>query len=177
MPELAGFTVGVMGSGRDEHEELATPLGALLAGLQVNLLTGAGKGVMTAVSRAYLDARTGRGISIGIVPAASEDDRSTPRAGYPNPYVELPIRTHLPVSGDDGQSDLSRNHINILSSDAIVALPGRGGTASEAALAIRYEKPIIAFAQTVTQLQDFDGTIPVALDLDTVESFLKANMK
>ena len=177
MPELGSRTVGVMGSGRDEHLALAEPLGGLLARMEVNLLTGAGEGVMTSVSRAYVSARNGAGVSIGIVPAASETERSTPRAGYPNQFVELPIYTHLPVSGDDGQSDLSRNHINVLSSDAIVALPGRSGTASEVALAIRYGRPIIAFAASATQRQDFEGRIPVAPDLATVETFLKANLK
>jgi hypothetical protein len=49
---LAEQTVGVLGSGTDEHDELASPVGELLAELGVNLLTGGedGKGVKSALS-------------------------------------------------------------------------------------------------------------------------------
>ena len=125
MPQLAEVTIGVMGSGKDEHCDLAEPLGSLLAELGVNLLTGAGGGVMTSVSRAFVQSPQRRvGICIGIVPCRSEGDRASPRDGYPNEFVELPIMTHLPLSGPHGCEDLSRNHINILSSAGIIALPG-----------------------------------------------------
>ena len=50
-------TIGVMGSGSDMHEDLAQQIGRLFANLEVNLLTGAGGGVMTSVSEAYTSAR------------------------------------------------------------------------------------------------------------------------
>lgn len=166
-------TVGVMGSSRDEHDALAGPLGALLARLELNLLTGAGRGVMTSVSRAFVTARHGRGISIGIVPCDSIEARNMPRQGSPNAYVDLPIYTHLPLSGIDGTDDLSRNHINILSSDVVVALPGSEGTAGELELALRYAKPAAVFAASADQVQHFNPTIPRLYDIDEVESFLK----
>lgn len=43
--------------------------------------------------------------------------------------------THLPLSGPFGTEDRSRNHISILSSDVVVALPGGDGTSSELQLA------------------------------------------
>ena len=55
------------------------------------------------------------------------------------------IRTHLPWSGERGQSPLSRNHINVLTSDVMIILPGGAGTESEAALAVKYGCPAIAF--------------------------------
>jgi len=67
-PTLSATTIGVLGSGVDAHEPLADEVGRLLADLEVNLLTGGGHGVMTAVSRAYVGARRGRGICIGIIP-------------------------------------------------------------------------------------------------------------
>src|SRR5215467_5889658 len=109
-------------------------------------ITGGGGGVMTAVSRAFIRAPRRQGISIGIIPCASESDRGTPKAGYPNEFVELPIYTHLPFSGPQGTHDLSRNHINVLSCAAIVALPGDEGTAAEVSLAIRYGKPVIIYS-------------------------------
>ena len=42
--------------------------------------------------------------------------------------------------------DQSRNHINILTSDLVILLPGGEGTASEAELAVRYNKSVIALA-------------------------------
>ena len=144
-PRLAAKTVGVIGSGTDEHAELAEAVGTLLARLGVNLLTGAGGGVMRSVSRAYSRSPRDAGICIGIVPCAPGDP-ARPRHGYPNPFVELPIYTHLPESGAEGTADLSRNHVNVLSSFALVALPGGAGTASEIELAARYGKPIIVYA-------------------------------
>src|SRR5437763_13041041 len=113
---LSERTIGVMGSGEDEHQELPREVGKLLAQLGVNLLTGAGGGVMAAVSRAYRDAPKEKGICIGIVPC-SELSRATTKSGYPNNFIELAIRTHLPHSGKRGKEITSRNHINVLTSD------------------------------------------------------------
>lgn len=148
IPPLGSRTVGVIGSGTDEHEEIAGPLGRLLASLGVNLMTGGGRGVMTAVSRAFVAAPRTAGICIGVIPCRSERERTIPRDGYPNPFVELPVFTHLPYSGDRGKDDLSRNHIIVLSCCAIVALPGGAGTASEMELAKRYGRPVIACSRT-----------------------------
>lgn len=166
-----------MGSGSEEHESLARPVGELLARLEVNLLTGAGRGVMTSVGRAYLAARKGRGVSIGIVPCESLEVRHRPRSGSPNPYVELPIHTHLPVSGIGGRDDLSRNHINILTSDVVIALPGSDGTASEVELAIEYRKPIIAFGVNAEQLENFRPAVERAFAIDDIAAFLRRHLE
>lgn len=173
MIALGVATVGVMGSSSEAHDALAAPLGALIARLELNLLTGAGRGVMTSVSRAFVEARHGRGITIGIVPAESAERPQVPRPGSPNPYIDLPIYTHLPLSGTDGQNPLSRNHINVLSSDAIVVLPGSEGTASEAELALRYGKPVVAFAREARQLDDINAALPRCFDIAEVETFLR----
>jgi len=144
-PPPAGFTVGVMGSGQDEHDELARPLGELLARLGVNLLTGGGGGVMLSVSRAFTSAPRIVGISIGIIPCLDAAHRNIPKPGYPNPHVELPVFTHLSATGTQGWENLSRNHINILNSNVIIALPGGPGTASEIGLALEYGRPVMAY--------------------------------
>jgi uncharacterized protein (TIGR00725 family) len=170
------FTVGVMGSGTSEHEELARPIGELIAALGANLLTGGGPGVMRAVSRAFSRYPGDRGICIGIIPCASEADRTTPKAGYPNEFVELAIYTHLPYSGPQGTHDLSRNHINILSSAAIIALPGEHGTASEATLAVRYRRPIVAYGDPIL-MKHFPAPIERLGSIDDVEQFLRSELK
>ena len=171
---LARHTVGVMGSGTETHEALAQPVGDLLADLGVNLLTGGGAGVMTAVSRAFVQHPRARGICIGVIPCEDEAHRSAPRRGYPNAYVELPIFTHLPYSGREGTHDLSRNHINVLSCSAIVALPGGDGTASEVSLAVRYRRPVIVFSTDSTLVAHFPVSAERTSRLDRVRDFVLA---
>ena len=168
--------VGVMGSGTLEHEASASPIGELIASLGANLLTGGGPGVMRSVSRAYTRYPGERGICIGIIPCASDADRRTPKAGYPNEFVELAIRTHLPRSGPQGTDDLSRNHINVLSSAAIVALPGEHGTISEIALAIRYGTPIVAYSIDPAAIARFPEGVPRVHDIRDVETFLRSQL-
>jgi uncharacterized protein (TIGR00725 family) len=171
-PILARKTIGVMGAGTSEHEEDARAIGELLADLGVNLLTGGGPGVMRSVSRAFTE-RPGRtGICIGIIPCETESDRGTPKVGYPNGFVELPIYTHLPYSGPQGTHDLSRNHINVLSCAAIVALPGEEGTASEVSLALRYRKPVIAYSHTPGLLNRLPQAVRRVDSVDAVRAFL-----
>ncbi len=62
-----------------------------------------------------------------------------------NGLGEIVIRTHLPLSGNKGSDPLSRNHINALTSDLVVILPGGSGTLSELQLASEYGKDIMIF--------------------------------
>ena len=65
---------------------------------------------------------------------------------------------------------MSRNHINVLSADAIVALPGGAGTVSEAQLAVRYRKPILLFGPPAA-FAAFPQGIERTEDLSRVTSF------
>jgi predicted Rossmann-fold nucleotide-binding protein len=127
---------------------------------------------MWAASRAYLQHRRGRGISIGVLPCLSLDQRALPKPGYPNEFVELAIYTHLPSSGEQGTDDLSRNHLNVLSCAALVGLPGDHGTESELTLAVRYRKPVIAFAPTPELIRLMPGSIERTDRIDQVRRFL-----
>lgn len=161
--------VGVMGSGTEPHDDLAVPLGRLLAARGVDLLTGGGRGVMTSVSRAFAETPGRPGLVIGVLPGDPH-----PPPGYPNPWVEIVIRTHLPWSGERGTDLASRNHVNVLSSDAIVALPGGAGTVSEIVLALRYGRPLVAYGAAWRD----GGTLPPEVrrveTLDAVAAFLAA---
>jgi len=128
--------VGVMGSGTEDHATLAAPLGRWIAQAGHHLLTGGGGGVMASVSAAFVAVEPRAGVSIGVLPGPDH------RPGYPSPSVEIPIRTHLPLSGAMGTDARSRNHINVLTSDVVVALPGGEGTRSEVQLAVRYSRPV-----------------------------------
>ncbi len=258
--------VGVMGSGTEAHEDLAAPLGVAIARAGWHLLTGGGRGVMTAASRAFCETPGRAGLCIGVVPAAmssaapagpaesaagpadrleatgdagasgavrgpppvavggaSQAGASTreprealaaspvrPRAdlpahdapcrgtdearsekapvaaagdsppGYPNPWVELAVRTHLPFSGASGTGPDSRNHINVLSTDAVVALPGSAGTRSEIELALGYGRPLVLFdhshADSAQCIAARAAGVPVLVELDEVLAWLHATL-
>lgn len=168
--------VGVIGSGSEEHLDAAEAVGSLLARLGVHLLTGGGRGVMTAVSRAFAATTPRSGLVIGVLPCR-EGDPTQPRDGYPNPWVEIAIPTHLPLSGERGTEPMSRNHINVLASDALVVLPGGPGTASEVELAVRYNKPILAFLESRDQVPGLPSSVPVIRDIAEVEHFLRSELR
>jgi len=128
-----------MGSGSEPHEALAAPLGRLLAERGDHLLTGGGDGVMASVGAAFVSVEARAGRCIGVLPGPDH------RPGYPNPSVEIAIRTHLPLTGAMGTDPRSRNHVNVLTADAIVALPGGEGTKSEVQLSVRYGRPAILY--------------------------------
>lgn len=176
MAVVAARTVGVMGSGTNAHEAVAKEIGEMLARRGVNLLTGGGPGVMASVSRAYVEAPRTRGICIGIIPCFSETERTRPKDGYPNPFVELAIYTHLPYSGPRGKDDLSRNHINVLTSDAVIALPGEQGTAAEVSLAVDYGKPVIVYAPRADLVRHFTSAAPRAATPHEVSEFLDLHL-
>lgn len=141
--------IGVIGSGGKTYSELSSPLGQWIAKNEFHLINGGGAGTMTAVAKAFTEVSDRKGLSIGIVP--SSDFCGTPEKrniyssplNYPNSYIEIPIRTHLPFSGSHGIETNSRNHIIVLTANVIVALPGTSGTRSEIQLSLDYKKPLI----------------------------------
>jgi hypothetical protein len=137
--------VGVMGSG--EHATatditLAYELGTAIADAGWVLLTGGrAVGVMDAASRG---AHQAGGLVIGILPTAERSHLST--------GVSVAICTGL---GN------ARNVINVLSSDVVVACGMGTGTASEVALALKADKPVILLNSGVTSqrfFQELGGT-------------------
>jgi predicted Rossmann-fold nucleotide-binding protein len=137
--------IGVMGSGTEEHREWVVPLARWIAEHGFDLVTGAGQGVMSVAAEAFVAVTGRRGLSVGIVPGEVVDGVYRPKSGYPNGNIELPVFTHLPLSGERGKESMSRNHLNVLTAQALVVLPGQSGTVSEAELAVRYRKPAMLF--------------------------------
>ncbi len=120
--------IGVMGSGRHIDETAsrqAYELGSLIAKHGWALLTGGtAVGVMDAASRGAHEAGS---LVIGVLKSDRGSEAST--------YIDVGIRTGM---GD------ARNVINVLSSDAVIALPGGAGTLSEVALALKSGKTVVA---------------------------------
>jgi len=161
--------VGVLGSGRERHESLALPLGRMLGELGCHLLTGGGGGVMEAVAEGFVAVEGRKGVSIGVLPGRLARAECEAPEGYPNPFVELAIRTHLPARGTEGETLESRNYLNVLTAWALVFLPGGEGTAAEARLARRFGAPAIGLAGGgVAQ------GIPQADSVEEAERFLRA---
>ncbi len=134
---------------------------------------------MLEVGQAFCSVPTRRGLHLGIIPSASAQDRigHPPDANYPNPTVEVVIQTHLSARGLEGNRPLSRNHINVLTSDIVIALPGGPGTWSEMQLAFDYGRPLIAFLSDSGQCPGLSEPIRVANRIEEVEAFLDEHLE
>lgn len=164
--------VGVMGSSVHAHRALAVPLGRRLARLGVHLLTGGGQGVMASVSRAFAEVEERSGLLIGIMPRREEGAAAGTESGRANPWVELAVRTHL---GKAGATHDSRNHVNVLTSDVVVALPGSAGTASEVELSVRYGRPVILFGD-LERARHCPPEVATAATLADVVAFVRRHL-
>jgi hypothetical protein len=107
-----------------ETVALAREVGREVAARGAVLLCGGLGGVMAAAAQGAQDAG---GVSLGILP---EGDRM--RA---NPYLTYSIATNL---------GHARNVLIAHSADALIAVDGSYGTVSEAAIALKLGKPVIA---------------------------------
>jgi uncharacterized protein (TIGR00725 family) len=107
-----------------EMSELARQVGREVARRGAVLLCGGLSGVMAAAAQG---AQEGGGVSLGILP---DGDRL--RA---NPYLTYTIATNL---------GHARNMLIAHSADAVIAVDGGYGTVSEAAIALKLGKPMIA---------------------------------
>jgi uncharacterized protein (TIGR00725 family) len=104
--------------------DLARRVGREVAKRGGVLLCGGLAGVMTAAAQGTQEAG---GVSLGILP---DGDR-----GRANPYLTYSIATNL---------GHARNMIIVHSADAVIAVDGSYGTVSEAAIALKLGKPVIA---------------------------------
>lgn len=138
--------IGVMGSHSDEWPELAEPLGEFIATSGYHLLTGAGGGVMQSAAKGFSNAKSRKGHCIGVYPL--EDGRYADFGNkdlYPNEFIEIPIAVPLNNKAMSHIMPFSRNIVNIMSSDLVIALPGWHGTKAESSLALQLDKPLIFF--------------------------------
>jgi len=105
--------------------ENARRLGGLIAKEGWVLLNGGrASGIMEASARG---AKENGGLTIGILPGNDP--------AWASEYIDIPILTGI---------GLARNYINVLTSEVVVALPGRTGTISEIALALNIGKKVIS---------------------------------
>ena len=133
--------VGVMGPGdtaTEEDKNTAYGLGKLIAQQGWILLTGGRRyGVMDAAGRG---AKAAGGTVIGILPGADTGEMSG--------SVDIPIVTGMLAA---------RNSINVLSSRVLFFVGMSSGTASELALALKYNKPAILVSQNEDVVRVFQS--------------------
>lgn len=171
--------IAVIGSGKDPHHSLSSPLGQWLAERGFDLINGGGHGVMAETAQSFTSVINRKGLVVGILPGSSkhenveEYEEHAPPPGYPNPYTEIVIRTHLPFVGEQGNMMASRNHIIVLSADFVFALPGRQGTRTEIELALEYDKPMIIISPNGEWNEYEERAVVVNSVQDAVNLFLK----
>ncbi|MFP8490296.1 TIGR00725 family protein [Gracilimonas sp. Q87] len=140
--------IGIMGPGEgatDADIEIAFQLGKELAQHNHVILTGGRpEGVMEAAMKG---AKAGGGLTIGILPSENGCDQSD--------YVDIPIKTGM---------GSTRNNINVLTADVVIAVGLGAGTTSEITFALKAEKPVFLLNWTnktkvfIDSLGNFDVT-------------------
>jgi predicted Rossmann-fold nucleotide-binding protein len=110
-------------------------------------------------------------VTVGVLPAG-------PPPGYPNPWIDIAVHTHLPDRGAAGASERSRNHLNVLSAHVVVILPGGPGTRTELELAQRYGRPVIAYLGRAGSIEGLrrDELPAVAQTQAEVEAFIRGKL-
>lgn len=128
--------IGVMGGSKasDAVCAQAKQLGSLIAQRGWVLLNGGrNQGVMAASAEG---AKQAGGTVIGILPDSTD--------AHASPDLDFAIMTDM---GD------GRNLLNVLSSDVVIACPGKLGTLSEVVLALKREKHVILLGWELTDPQ------------------------
>jgi uncharacterized protein (TIGR00725 family) len=164
--------IGVMGSHDKDWTELAVPVGRMIADFGYHLLTGAGAGAMTAVAKAFTEVEPRAGLSLGVVPTVDYDGNFVPRERYPNPYIEIPILTPLDKRAVNDSTPYSRNYVNVMTSHALIILPGEHGTQNEVSLALQFHKPMILFGPDAA-FSKFPDSPTRVHDIEEVREFLE----
>jgi hypothetical protein len=110
-------------------------------------------GVMEASAKG---ARENGGLIVGILPGKDRDAASE--------YVDVVVATGM---GD------GRNYINVLSCDIVVSLPGKAGTISEIALALKNRKKVILLSFDTGTIFDFYREKGLLTDAGTPEEAIE----
>lgn len=153
-----------------ELDRRARIAGRIIAEHGCDLLTGGGGGAMEIVAKSFCGTPLRVGRSIGIIPGSAQGFAGarlghvspyalTPKSGYPNRWIELPIFTHLP--GTAPKSAESRNIMNMASADMVIVLKGGEGTQAELEIALGLGKSVIAFVGPEERIGNYQaGSLP-----------------
>ena len=100
-------------------------------------------------------AKEGGGVTIGILPGPDRDDA--------NEFIDYAIPTGF------GEA---RNLMVVRSADAVLAFPGKYGTLSEMAFALKLKKPLVSVSawklgEEILQVEDPEEAARTVMDLAT----------
>lgn len=143
----AGVQISVIGAGKCSAAVAGTAeeLGFEIAGRGAILICGGLGGVMAAAASG---ARRAGGLTVGVLPSYDATSASS--------FVDIVLPTGL---------GHARNVIVVAAGDAVIALPGEHGTASEVALALTLGKPVIGLgAWHDIEGVDAASTVPAAVE-------------
>lgn len=126
---MRGRQISVVGAGNAPPELIALgeEIGRLLAARGCTVVCGGLGGVMEAAARG---ARLAGGATIGILPGESTDEA--------NPWIEHAVATGI---------GHARNLAVVASGEAVIAIGGEWGTASEIALARKLGRPVVVLGE------------------------------
>lgn len=166
MVSIAVVTTGDLDELQPDYTTRARQVGQLIAELGCNLITGGGQGGMALVAKGFCETPYRVGQSIGVIPGGVNWSelghigevgalKYSPKSNYPNQWIEIPIYTHL--TGREPKSAGSRNIINALSADIVVALAGGKGTQAELELALALPgKPVFVLLDESERIGQLD---------------------
>ena len=153
--------VGVMGGYfPQEPMRVYYALGEQLARAGFSLVTGGGGsmagGPVTSLLAGFTSVADRPGRTIGIVP---DENCATGVVEGVSPLNDTLVRTNLPAAHTRANT---RNHLNVLLVDAVVALAGGPGTLHEIELAVEYGRALAAsdYWRTVAAVPDAADAMP-----------------
>jgi predicted Rossmann-fold nucleotide-binding protein len=134
--------IGLFGSGTKitpDRAALARDVGLLVARLGAHLLTGSSYAVTEAAAEGFASVERRRGVIIGSIArdatgAFDKANGSADGTPYPNQYIEVAMFTTVPEA-DGVWDNAERNRVDVLTSNAVIALPGSAGTRSDLQMA------------------------------------------
>jgi len=126
MPAARKVVIAIVGAGKCSKKlrDMAADTGRYIAQQGAAVVCGGLGGVMEGASRG---AREGGGVVIGILPGEDRADA--------NEFVDFVIPTGF------GEA---RNIMVVRAADAVIAFPGKYGTLSEMAFALKMKKPLVS---------------------------------
>ena len=144
--------IAVVGAGKCSKKlrDMAAKVGNYIAEQGGVLVCGGMGGVMEGAAKG---AKEAGGVTIGVLPTDNKEDA--------NEYIDYVIPTGF------GEA---RNIIVVRSADAVVALPGKYGTLSEMAFALKAKKPLVSVSawklgEEIHQVEDPVEAAKLAMEL------------
>ena len=154
MPTKRKPVVAIIGAGKCSRKlrDMAAEAGKYIAEHGGVVVCGGMGGVMEGAARG---AQEGGGVSIGVLPSGDKHDA--------NEFIDFAIPTGI------GEA---RNAVVVRCADAVLAFPGRYGTLSEMAFALKAGKPLVSVSawklgDDVLEIADPAQAAAKALELAT----------